>query len=76
MNLKGERIIPASVERTWIALNDPQILKAFEAFKKGDVTFRQEFTSKTWASGATPRGPAISGRSAWPPRYGPMSAKP
>jgi uncharacterized protein len=27
MNLKGERIIPASVERTWTALNDPQILK-------------------------------------------------
>lgn len=23
----------------------------FEAFKKGDVTFRQEFTSRTWATG-------------------------
>lgn len=23
---------------------------AFEAFKKGDITFRQEFTSKTWAT--------------------------
>lgn len=28
MNLKGERVIPASVERTWLALNDPQTLKA------------------------------------------------
>jgi uncharacterized protein len=28
MNLKGERIIPASVEKTWVALNDPQVLKA------------------------------------------------
>jgi len=28
MNLKGERIIPASVEKTWVALNDPQTLKA------------------------------------------------
>ena len=28
MNLHGERIIPASVERTWGALNDPQTLKA------------------------------------------------
>lgn len=28
MNLQGERIIPASVERTWVALNDPQTLKA------------------------------------------------
>jgi carbon monoxide dehydrogenase subunit G len=28
MNLKGERIIPASVERTWTELNDPQTLKA------------------------------------------------
>jgi carbon monoxide dehydrogenase subunit G len=28
MNLQGERIIPASVERTWLALNDPQTLKA------------------------------------------------
>jgi len=24
---------------------------AFEAFKKGDVTYRQEFTSRTWATG-------------------------
>ncbi len=24
---------------------------AFEAFKKGDITFRQEFTSRTWATG-------------------------
>lgn len=28
MNLHGERIIPASVEKTWVALNDPQTLKA------------------------------------------------
>jgi carbon monoxide dehydrogenase subunit G len=28
MNLQGERIIPASVEQTWVALNDPQTLKA------------------------------------------------
>jgi carbon monoxide dehydrogenase subunit G len=28
MNLQGERIIPASVERTWTALNDPETLKA------------------------------------------------
>lgn len=28
MNLHGERIIPASVEKTWTALNDPQTLKA------------------------------------------------
>jgi uncharacterized protein len=28
MNLQGERIIPASVEKTWTALNDPETLKA------------------------------------------------
>jgi uncharacterized protein len=28
MELSGERLIPASVEATWAALNDPQILKA------------------------------------------------
>ena len=28
MNLHGERIIPASIEKTWDALNDPQTLKA------------------------------------------------
>ena len=28
MNLQGERRIPATVERTWTALNDPQTLKA------------------------------------------------
>ena len=28
MELSGERIIPASVESTWAALNDPEILKA------------------------------------------------
>jgi carbon monoxide dehydrogenase subunit G len=28
MELKGERTIPASRERTWAALNDPQVLKA------------------------------------------------
>jgi hypothetical protein len=28
MELTGERLIPASVERTWAALNDPEILKA------------------------------------------------
>lgn len=28
MELKGERLIPAGIERTWAALNDPEILKA------------------------------------------------
>jgi carbon monoxide dehydrogenase subunit G len=28
MELKGERLIPAPVERTWAALNDPEVLKA------------------------------------------------
>jgi hypothetical protein len=28
MDLQGERTIPAPVERTWAALNDPEILKA------------------------------------------------
>jgi carbon monoxide dehydrogenase subunit G len=28
MNLQGERTIPASVEKTWTALNDPETLKA------------------------------------------------
>ncbi|MGE3923622.1 MAG: CoxG family protein [Lautropia sp.] len=28
MKLQGERIIPASVEKTWTALNDPETLKA------------------------------------------------
>jgi carbon monoxide dehydrogenase subunit G len=28
MNLQGERTIPASVEQTWTALNDPETLKA------------------------------------------------
>lgn len=28
MELQGERLIPASIERTWRALNDPEILKA------------------------------------------------
>jgi carbon monoxide dehydrogenase subunit G len=28
MELQGERTIPAPRERTWAALNDPQILKA------------------------------------------------
>jgi len=28
MELNGERIIPASVDATWVALNDPEILKA------------------------------------------------
>lgn len=28
MNLQGERRIPASVEQTWTALNDPETLKA------------------------------------------------
>ena len=27
MELKGERIIPATVEATWAALNDPEVLK-------------------------------------------------
>jgi len=27
MELKGERLIPASVEATWAALNDPEVLK-------------------------------------------------
>lgn len=28
MELKGERLIPAPIERTWAALNDPEVLKA------------------------------------------------
>src|SRR5215203_1409753 len=28
MELNGERIIPASIDATWAALNDPEILKA------------------------------------------------
>ena len=28
MELNGERLIPASVERTWVALNDPETLKS------------------------------------------------
>jgi carbon monoxide dehydrogenase subunit G len=28
MELKGERLIPASVAQTWAALNDPEVLKA------------------------------------------------
>ena len=28
MKLQGERTIPANVEQTWTALNDPQTLKA------------------------------------------------
>lgn len=28
MQLTGERVIPASIEKTWAALNDPEILKA------------------------------------------------
>jgi uncharacterized protein len=28
MELKGERLIPATVDATWAALNDPQILKS------------------------------------------------
>ena len=28
MELQGERLIPASVDTTWAALNDPQVLKA------------------------------------------------
>ena len=28
MELQGERLIPASVEKTWAALNDPEVLKA------------------------------------------------
>ena len=28
MELNGERIIPAPIERTWAALNDPEVLKA------------------------------------------------
>ena len=28
MELQGERLIPAPVEKTWAALNDPQVLKA------------------------------------------------
>jgi len=28
MELKGERLIPAPVQRTWDALNDPEVLKA------------------------------------------------
>jgi uncharacterized protein len=28
MELQGERLIPASVEKTWASLNDPEVLKA------------------------------------------------
>src|SRR5205085_7307520 len=28
MELQGERLIPASVDATWAALNDPEVLKA------------------------------------------------
>src|SRR3982750_803073 len=28
MELNGERTIPASVQETWVALNDPEVLKA------------------------------------------------
>ncbi len=28
MELQGERLIPATVEKTWAALNDPEVLKA------------------------------------------------
>ena len=28
MELQGERLIPASQEKTWLALNDPEVLKA------------------------------------------------
>ncbi|MBS0444408.1 MAG: carbon monoxide dehydrogenase subunit G [Proteobacteria bacterium] len=28
MELQGQRVIPASVEQTWAALNDPEVLKA------------------------------------------------
>ena len=28
MELQGERLIPASVDKTWAALNDPEVLKA------------------------------------------------
>ncbi|MEO5698181.1 MAG: SRPBCC domain-containing protein, partial [Burkholderiaceae bacterium] len=28
MELLGERLIPASVDTTWAALNDPEVLKA------------------------------------------------
>jgi len=31
MELNGERTIPASVDETWVALNDPEVLKAFVA---------------------------------------------
>jgi len=28
MELNGERLIPASVDKTWVSLNDPEVLKA------------------------------------------------
>ena len=28
MELQGERLIPASIDTTWVALNDPEVLKA------------------------------------------------
>ena len=28
MELQGERLIPASVDKTWASLNDPEVLKA------------------------------------------------
>ena len=34
--------------------------RVLEGLKAGVYDLREEFTSKTWASGATPRGPAMS----------------
>ncbi|WP_395688049.1 CoxG family protein [Caenimonas koreensis] len=44
MDLQGERLIPASVQRTWDALNDPETLKACipgceSVTRTGDNTF-------------------------------------
>jgi carbon monoxide dehydrogenase subunit G len=45
MELQGERLIPANVQRTWEALNDPETLKACIAGcetleRTGDNSFR------------------------------------
>jgi carbon monoxide dehydrogenase subunit G len=43
MELQGERLIPASVDQTWAALNDPEVLKACiagcESLERSDEGF-------------------------------------
>jgi carbon monoxide dehydrogenase subunit G len=44
MELQGERLIPASVDQTWAALNDPEVLKACiagcESLERSDDGFK------------------------------------